>query len=305
MIATVASQQIRSLKRQRVVWILIGTLLVMTLLAGVIGWSSHRTIIGVYDEAVKILTSKGRPAPANPFLVKPSLSLLSNMVIYITLIGALLALLLGHLTIADDQSGGVGRLIFTRAVTRTSYAIGKVVSVCVVLAAALVGCWAVSVMSLWVVNGGPASGRELERVAVFYAVSWLYLLIFSLVGMITVLATRRRSIGLLSAMGVWLVVTFVVPQFTSGLRPTASLNPIIDPVSTSQTFFRVTSRARPVSIVEQYKQVSGRVLETASAETTRQTIERLAPLATLVIVLVVLLIVMVRRHDFSGTADDE
>ena len=91
MIATVASHQVLSLRRQRVFLALLITLLTMAALAGALCWSSHQTIVRVYDEAVKSLAANGQPVPPNPFLLKPTLSLLSNMVVYIPLIGALLA----------------------------------------------------------------------------------------------------------------------------------------------------------------------------------------------------------------------
>jgi ABC-2 type transport system permease protein len=218
-IATIASHQVLSLRRQRVFLALLVTLLTMTALAGVLGWSSHQTIIRVYDEAVKLLASTGKPAPPNPFLLKPTLSLLSNMVVYIPLIGALLALILGHLSIVDDETNGTGRLVFSRQITRTSYVLGKIASAAAVLAVVLAASLLVSVASLLVVNHTIAVG-DFGRLGLFYALSWLYLMVFALIGMVTVLMTRRRSIALLSAMGAWLVITFVIPQFTSGLRPT-------------------------------------------------------------------------------------
>ena len=304
MIATIASHQVLSLRRQRVFLALLATLLTMTALAGVLGWSSHQTIVRVYDEAVKLLASTGKPAPPNPFLLKPTLSLLANMVVYIPLIGALLALILGHLSIVDDETNGTGRLVFSRQITRTSYVLGKIASAAAVLAVVLAASLLVSVASLLVVNHTIAVG-DLGRLGLFYALSWLYLMVFALIGMVTVLMTRRRSIALLSAMGAWLVITFVIPQFTSGLRPTQSLNPISDPASTSQTFFKMTSKLRPYSIVEQYKQASGRILQTASAESLGQTIQRVLPVAGLAVVLALLTIRLVQRHDFSRSANSE
>ena len=304
MIATIASHQVLSLRRQRVFLALLATLLTMTALAGVLGWSSHQTIVRVYDEAVKLLASTGKPAPPNPFLLKPTLSLLSNMVVYIPLIGALLALILGHLSIVDDETNGTGRLVFSRQITRTSYVLGKIASAAAVLAVVLAASLLVSVASLLVVNHTIAVG-DLGRLGLFYALSWLYLMVFALIGMVTVLMTRRRSIALLSAMGAWLVITFVIPQFTSGLRPTQSLNPISDPASTSQTFFKITSKLRPYSIVEQYKEASGRILQTASAESVGQTIQRILPIAGLAVAIALLIIRLVQRHDFSRSANSE
>ena len=100
MIATIAGQQSADVAppagRRRSA--LAAMLVAVTVMAGVLGWSSHHTIVRVYDEATRLLAAAGQPAPPNPFLLKPTLSLLSNMVIYIPLIGALLALVVGHLT---------------------------------------------------------------------------------------------------------------------------------------------------------------------------------------------------------------
>jgi len=303
MIATVASHQVLSLRRQRVFLAMLATLLTMTALAGVLGWSSHQTIVRVYDEAVKLLASTGKPAPPNPFLLKPTLSLLSNMVVYVPLIGALLALIVGHLSIVDDETNGTGRLVFSRQISRTSYVLGKIASAAVVLAVVLAASLLVSVAALLVVNRTIA-GADLGRLLLFYGLSWLYLMVFALIGMATVLLTKRRSLALLSAMGAWLVITFVLPQITSGLRPTQSLNPITDPVSTSQAFFRVTAHARSISIVEQYKQMSGRVLETTST-TTSNLAGGIAALAAFAVVLAIATIVLVQCHDYStGTSSD-
>ncbi len=304
MIATVASHQLLSLWRQRVFLALLTTLLTMTALAGVLGWSSHQTIVHVYDEAVKMLAANGQPAPPNPFLLKPTLSLLSNMVVYIPLIGALLALIVGHLSIVDDESNGTGRLVFSRQISRTSYVLGKIASAAVVLAVVLTASFLVSIISLLVVNRTIA-GADLGRLLMFFGLSWLYLMVFALIGMVAVLITRQRSIALLSAMGAWLFITFVVPQFTSGLRPTQSLNPITDPASTSQTFFKITSKFRSYSIVEQYKEVSGRILHTTSGESVGQTIQRILPIAGLAVMLALLTIRLVQHHDFSRAANSE
>jgi len=305
MITTIAVQQVRGLMRQRVFVVLLVTMLAMTALAGVLGWSSHHTIVGVYDEAVKLLASRGLPAPPNPFLLKPTLSLLSNMVVYIPLIGSLLAVVLGHLSVVDDEANGIGRLIFSRRLTRTQYIVGKMCGAAVVLAFVLAASLLVSWLSLIIVNRSLPAGADLGRLAAFYTLSWLYLMVFALIGMVTVLATRRRSLALLSAMGAWLVITFAVPQITSGLRPTQSLNPIVDPAGTSQAFFRYTSNIRPYSLVEQYKAVSGTILRTAATEPTGDTVRHIAPLVAAVVALVVAVVVLVQRHDYSRGSSNE
>jgi ABC-type transport system involved in multi-copper enzyme maturation permease subunit len=302
-VLVVARHQLQSLRRQRVVRVMMGTMLAMTALAGLIGWSSHQTIVRVYDVAVKIVVAQGKPAPPNPFGLKPPLSLLSNMVVYIQLIGALLALVVGHLAIADDETGGIGRLVFSRPLARTSYLFGKVVAAAVLLAITTVATLLVSIVALVIVNGSVLA--NLGRLAAFYALSWAYLMCFALIGMVCALLARRRSLAVLTALGVWLVVTFAVPQLTSGLRPTTSLNPINDPVSTSQAFFRFTAKTRALSIGEQFKVVSSRVLQTGATGTAGDTFRRVLPLIVAVVLLVLVGIRLVQRHDYAGGMSSE
>lgn len=302
MIRVIASHQILALRRQRVFISLLTLLLAMTAAAGLLGWSSHRTIVGVYDQATILLTARGDPAPANPFTLKPALSLLSNMVIYIPLIGALLAIVLGHLAIADDDTSGIGRLVFSRQIDRRTYLAGKLAAAAAVLAVTLAASTVVSAVSLWIVNGTIPTLGEFGRLAAFYGLSWLYLMVFAVIGMLTMLLTGRRPLALLSAIGIWLVITFVVPQFTSGLRPTASLNPIVDPVSTSQRFFRITAHARPASLIEQYKAASAQILDTAPPDTLAHTLARTIPLLVALLTLTLAAAAAIRHHDFSKAA---
>lgn len=305
MIATIARHQLTSLRRQRVALTMLAVLLTMTALAGVIGWSSHNTITRVYSDATRLLAADGKVAPPNPFELKPTLSLVSNMSVYIPLIGALMALVVGHLAIADDEATGIGRLVFSRPVLRRDYLTGKAGAVAAVLAATMFASGVLSAISIALVNRSAPGAADLARLGLFYCLSWLYLLVFALVGMVTALVSGKRSLALLAAMAVWLVVTFALPQITSGLNPTASLNPVVDPVSTSQPFFQATAKARPVSVVEQYKRASAQLLATAPAEPFTSTALRVVPIGISIAALMGAATVLVHRHDYSKESSDD
>lgn len=298
-----ARQHLRSLTRRRTFVVMLGVLLLMTALSGLIGWSSHRTIIQVYDETVRTLTAAGKPAPPNPFDNQPRLTLLNNMIIYVPLIGALLAILIGHLSIMDDRQAGVTRVIFSRPVARASYARGKLAGSAVALAIIMAACLVLSAIALTLINRGLPTGAEFLRLTAFYALSGLYLLVFVLVGSVTALLTRSQSMALFVAVAVWVLVTFATPQFTSGLRPVASLNPITDPVTTtSSAFFRATSKAKPIAVNEQFKALSSRILTEGSRLQPGRTAGQLAPLAGFALLLAGATTLLVRRHDFSEEA---
>ncbi len=297
---TFAEQQLRLLLRRRTFMVMLSVLLLMTALSGLIGWSSQRTITQVYDETVRVLQAAGKPAPPNPFANKPRLTLLNNMVIYVPLIGALLAIVLGHLSVMDDRQAGVNRVIFSRPVARSAYIRGKLAASAVALTGIMAACLVLSIIALTLINSGLPTATELVRLALFYAVSGLYLLLFVLIGSVTAFLTRSQSMALFAAVAVWVLVTFATPQFTSGLRPVASLNPVSDPVATTSSgFFRATSKAKPIAVNEQYKALSTRILTEGSSLQPGRTAGQLAPILGFTLLLIGGTAVLVRRHDVS------
>ncbi|MCP9487501.1 MAG: ABC transporter permease [Gaiellaceae bacterium MAG52_C11] len=304
--AVIARQQLRLLSRSHTFLLLLLVLLGMTALSGYIGWSSHSTIIRVYDETVRTLTAAGKPAPPNPFADKPRLSLLNNMIIYVPLIGALLAIAIGNMSVTGDRQAGVTRVIFSRPVRRSSYFWGKLGASAAADAAIMAACLALSVIGLTLINHGLPTAQELLRLGLFYALSGLYLLLFVLIGIVAALLTRSRSLGLFAAVAVWVLITFATPQFTSGLRPVASLNPVTNPVAASHSgFFGVTSKAKPIAVNEQYKALSTRILSRGDDVVRagfEKTAAELAPIVLLALLLGGWAYRLVRRHDFSEEA---
>lgn len=161
--AVFAAQHLRSLVRRRTFVLMLCVLLLMTALSGFIGWSSHSAITRVYDETVRTLEAAGKTAPPNPFVSKPRLSLLNNMIIYVPLIGALLAIVVGHMSVMDDRQAGVTRIIFSRPVARSSYFWGKLAGSALAVAAIMAACLVLSVIALTLINRGLPTGSEFLR----------------------------------------------------------------------------------------------------------------------------------------------
>lgn len=304
MIVTLTHHQLRSIRRQRTFVMFLGSFVLITTMAALLGYSSSRTIVRVYDEATKLLAETGQPAPPNPFDVTPSLALLSNMTIYVPFIGAILAVVLGHSTVIDDKASGIGRLIFSRPLSRRTYLASKVLAVALALAVVMVVSWTISTVAVLLINGGISPG-DVGRLVTYFALSWAYLFVFVLLGIVTVLLTRQRATALLTALGVWVAITFVLPQVTSGIRPVASLNPLTAPAPAVQSFFQMTSHLRPLSLSEEYKSASATILRTGAGEALGQTLTHTAPVLVAAVALGALCLGLIHRHDYSRSGSDE
>jgi ABC-2 type transport system permease protein len=258
----IAGQEIRSTSRERLALALLAVFLGMALVSSAIGWASHHTVMSVYDETV---LQMGRTVP-DPFAGVSALDVTRNAVIYIVLIGALMATVVGVRSSVRDRRAGVADLVFSRPIGTGTYVAGKLLGaqvwIGVVIAAAMAATW----LSVWVVNGRPPSPSETASLLAFHALAWLFLLPFTVLGMAAGARARHESTALLVPILAWVAIVFVVPQLGTAQNPTAVLSPVPAPASGQDLFFRVNHVVlRPVSITEHFKHAGAVVLHLRDA----------------------------------------
>lgn len=261
-IFVVAKHEIRSATRERLAMALLGVFLGMALVSNSIGWATHHTVMSVYEQTV---IQMGRNVP-NPFAGVSHLDITRNTIIYIVLIGALLATVVGVRSAVRDRKAGVTDLILSRPMGTRAYMLSKLLGVHawigIVLAAAMLASWS----SVWVVLGTPLSLSETASLAEFFGLACLFLLSFSALGIIAGARSRHESTALLIPILVWVTVVFVIPQLGTAQSPSALLNPVASGASTTDLFFKVNQVAlQPVSITEHFKHASGAILHLRDA----------------------------------------
>ena len=253
----IAQREARSTGRERSALALLVVFLGMALLSAAIGWSSHHTVMNVYNETMREM---GTSIP-NPFGGVSALDTVRNTTIYIVLIGALLAIVVGVRASVRDRKAGVTDLIFSRPVKLSSYLAGKLLGaqvwMAVVLVVAGVGSW----FSVWVVLGKPLSAADTAALVGFYALAWLFLLPFCVLGMVSGARSRHESTALLAPILIWVAITFAVPQLGTAQNPTALMNPTPAVASTNDLFFHANKVVlQPVSVTEHFKHASAVLL---------------------------------------------
>jgi ABC-type transport system involved in multi-copper enzyme maturation permease subunit len=222
----IASQSIAGLARERTVLLIAGLFAAMVLVSAWLGWSATSTVNGIYDDAVLFLRSQGQPIPANPLGDVSALSVLRNLTVYISLIGAFAAIVIGQRLIEADRSAGVLPLIASRAPTRLRYIAGKIGALVLATFGLIAIAAIIAVVTLLLLPGVSASGADWLRLLAFFAASWLYVSFYGLVAIGAAARISSVAGGLLAATILWLVMTFVLPALTGNVNPTAAINPI-------------------------------------------------------------------------------
>ena len=259
----IARQSVRLVLRENTVALMAGLFVVMVLISAWLGWQATATVNRIYLDAAAFLLAAGKPVPGNPVLDTSPLTLMRNVPVYVSLIGALVAIVIANRLVALDRRAGVLPLIGSRPVAGYHYATGKITALCAVLTGLMLVALAVSVATLFLLPAIAVTGAEWLGLLTFYAVSLGYVLIFGLTAMASAAWARTESVGLLVPVTVWLAVTFILPAMTSNLTPTATLNPISALATPPDTgFFNWTAWLfGPLSPAEAYGAIAAKLLD--------------------------------------------
>ncbi len=238
--------------------------LFMASFSAYIGWSTKNTILSVYAQTVKEMTAQGiKEIPNNPFLSTPPLSILKNMVVYVFLIGSLMAIIVGHSSFIRERRAGVSKIIFSKSMGKWEFVLGKMSGIFLALTIINAISFALSFFSITIIFSHLLSMPETLKLLAFYGTSLLYMLIFAFIGLFFAIVSRSESLSLLIPVVIWIFISFVMPQLTSALDPTALLNPtsIQTPAPQNNFFQNAQSIIHPFSVSESYKSIGRSLLQ--------------------------------------------
>lgn len=251
-----AMQEIRSLRREKLAQALLVVFVAMVSLSSFIGWLTNRNVTGIYRK----VKDHGLTSAPNPFAHVAALYYLRNTVIYLVLVGALLAIVLGVASVIRDRKAHTLDLILVRPIHSRSYLLGKLIGIGLWLTMILGLVTVISWTSIAFIIGRPLTSADTGRLLLFFAMSLIFLLGFVLLGMICALYSSRETSALLLPIAIWSVITFVLPQLGTADHPVSLLNPVPAIANQGGAFSTLNSIFSPFSITEQFKKVSSRIL---------------------------------------------
>lgn len=258
----VATNTLRVAFRDRIVIWLTLLFIGMVLVSAYLGWSATDTVNQIYIKAMPLFQLDGRSIPPNPTTDMPALSMLRNMTTYISLLGALVAIVLGFQVISEDLRSGVFPLISSRPISRRHYALGKMLALFLSVTGLVIVAAVMTALTVFLMPSVHLTVDDWTALIKFYSISALFLSAFGFMAIASAAWSRSESLGLLVPVTVWLVLTFVFPQLSANINPMSALNPVkamvAPPVS---AFFDITGAIlAPISLVSAYRDVAATIL---------------------------------------------
>ena len=255
-------QGLQGLVRERTVAVMAALFVVLVLISAWLGWSATVTVNAVYADAARFLAANGQPVPPNPVGETTPLALLRNLTIYVSLIGALSATVVGFRLVASDRRAGVLPLIGSRPLDVWTYATSRLLGLALAMAALVALAAAVSVATFLILPGLQVTAADWLRLALFFVLAWGFVMIFGLVALGATAAAQAEATGLLIPVSLWLAVSFVLPALTGNIHPTAAINPVSALAAAPDTavFHLTGALLGPLSIAESFKFLSADLL---------------------------------------------
>jgi ABC-2 type transport system permease protein len=252
-----ARHEVLSTWRSRTAHLLLYVFIGMVLVSAFIGWATNRTVTSVYDQ----ISADGMTDQPNPFVDASPLNYAKNAIIYVILIGALMAMVLGALSALRDRKAGTSSLVLSRPISTVARLFGQLSGTALVLAAVLAVSFGLSWISIGIIDGAALGPEQSLRLIAFAALSWVLLLAFVIIGMLAGLVSRNETTALLVPFVIWSAIAFVLPQIGTAARPVALLNPVPHPPATGGYFDVVAAITSPFAVTEQFKRASGDLLQ--------------------------------------------
>ncbi len=211
-IFTIAKKEYKDAVRNYVFVTFLAFLIVLTGISMYVGALNFHVKVSLFEKTYQALIAAGQPVST---LTRPEffpLQLLRATIEYLEIIGAILAISLGYLSIAKEKGNNTLPLIFTRPITRKKYYLGKlvgnlalIVSVCALLFITIIGI-------ITFVGGIHLSSLEIAKILLSAFATFIYLSIFFLFAALCTTLMRFPSNALILTFVVWLFFVLIVPQ---------------------------------------------------------------------------------------------
>jgi ABC-2 type transport system permease protein len=207
---TLARHEYRAAVRSRVILGLFAVLAVATMASVYVGAVDYRGQLADYEAYRAAAQASGitQVAPSPLAL----LSLLRGAMEYLEIIGAVIAITLGYLSVTRERTGRTLPLIRSRPVSAGEQTLGTVGGAVALFATIVAATAVVAVVALGAIGNDWVNGAQLVKLVLAYGAAVVYLTVFYCLGAAATASSRNPATGLIVALAVWLVVVLILPQ---------------------------------------------------------------------------------------------
>ncbi|MCL5935312.1 MAG: ABC transporter permease [Firmicutes bacterium] len=210
-IFVVAGKEFNEAWKNHIFLMIAALFFVFSLLSVYIGSTTKHAEIQAYLQTISLLKAGGATVfPPQPAIF--TLTILQNNIIYVSMVGALVAIFLGFDVFTKEKEQGNLRLILSRPIFRDQLITGKILG----------GAWAIGLLQALIfvfglvllkfIGGITPTAGEVLRLVTFTLISFLYMLLFYFFALFISVLAKSSEVVFLVGITFWVAVSFVIPQ---------------------------------------------------------------------------------------------
>ena len=216
---TIAKKEYRDSMRSALFIALAGFMVLLTAVSILVASFNFQTEVAQYNAALAQLTTAQREGAVIPPPAYYPLLMLRGTIEYLEIIGAVLAIVLGYLSIAKEKGTNTSRLLLTRPISRTALAGGKILGVSLLILTLLALLFGGIVLSITAIGHVAFSSTELLKLILSFVYTYFYLLFFFCFSAALTLFFKDLPRALLLSFALWLVFVLIIPQIGDTMDP--------------------------------------------------------------------------------------
>ena len=207
---TLAKHEYRAALRSRILVALLGILIVVTIGSVYIASVTHRSQVADYQAYAAAAQASGlakiAPSPLAP------MSLLRGGFEYLQIVGAVIAIALGFLSVSRERSNRTLALLRSRPISAGELASGTLLGAVAIIATLVATTAVVGVVCIGMIGNDWLSPQEYLQLLLAYCAAVIYMTGFYALSVYTTAKAKAATNGLFIALCVWLVIVLVFPQ---------------------------------------------------------------------------------------------
>ncbi len=216
---TIAKKEYRDSMRNALFITLAGFMVLLTTVSILVASFNFQAEVMQYNAALAQLTAAQRAGAVIPPPSYYPLLMLRGTIEYLEIIGAVLAIVLGYLSIAKEKGTNTSRLLLTRPISRSALVGGKILGVSLLILTLLALLFGGIVLSITAIGHVAFSSTELLKLILSFVYTYFYLLFFFCFSAALTLFFKDSPRALLLSFALWLVFVLIIPQIGDTMDP--------------------------------------------------------------------------------------
>jgi ABC-2 type transport system permease protein len=199
--------------------VLVGFLLVLTITSIAVASFDFQNKVVEFNKAVTVLLNAGKSVDSIAVPQFFPLKMLRGVMDYLEIIGAIIGIILGYLSIAKEKGKNTLQLLLSRPLGKYDIVSGKILGNSFLIFFLLSILVVVIYFIMWAIGGAQLTSAEVLKLLLVFLASYVYIMFFFCLTSFLVLKFKSLPNALVVSFVIWLCFVLIVPQIGDTMDP--------------------------------------------------------------------------------------